>query len=378
MGTRRTWCVLLLISLAALLAACGAEAWERDPQVQAARRACRQLGKAADYDCVERYAVETLNPDICRLAGIWIDDMCLQAVYEAADDPAICEQLYLGGVRPTCRAYYSQAAALLLRYHDQALGFTAEVPAGWETGDHIATQDALGRWWGSVEFRSGLYPYGHQAFDRYSISVQAAPGLGGTLTETVELSLSPLIPDFRDQVQMRCCLTVGGEQAMELLNYPPTRWGNRQIVILHDGWEYRLNFYPLAGMTTATPAGDEAQVAFDTFLHTFSFLPATPPAPAPTITPVPTPSPSAAAAPTPCPGTEVVISCHAVWPSVDGCGMYGAPLIGGRPAFGDPRSGPDSSRLQRSGVDATRSKRRVRCVSWAASCRSKYCSISAG
>ena len=99
--------MLVLVSLAALLAACGAEAWERDPQVQAAKRACKQLGKAADYDCVERHAVESLNPDVCRLAGIWIDDMCLQAVYEAAADPAICEQIYLQGVRPTCRAYYA-------------------------------------------------------------------------------------------------------------------------------------------------------------------------------------------------------------------------------------------------------------------------------
>jgi hypothetical protein len=39
---------------------------------------------------------------------MWIDDMCLQAVYQAADDPAICDQLYLHGVRPTCRRYYQR------------------------------------------------------------------------------------------------------------------------------------------------------------------------------------------------------------------------------------------------------------------------------
>jgi hypothetical protein len=123
--------------------------------------------------------------------------------------------------------------------------------------------------------------------------VYAAPSAGGTLTETVELGLSPLIPAYREQVEIHCCLTVGGEQAMELLNYPPSRWGNRQIAVLHDGREYRLNFYPLAGMTTATPAGVEAQLAFETFLRTFSFIPisATPAVPAPTVTPVPTPSP---------------------------------------------------------------------------------------
>ncbi len=282
----------MLVAISLLLAACGPEAWELDPAVQAAKQACKQPGEGERYTCIERHAVENLNPDVCRLAGIWIDDLCLQAVYEAANDPAICEQLYLEGVQPNCRAYYSEEAALLLRYRDTVLGFAAEVPAGWEIGDHVETVDALARSWTYIEFRSGLYPYGHQAFDRYSISVLGAPSAGGTLTETVELSLSPLVPAYRDQVQMRCCLTVGGEEAMELLNYPPTRWGNRQIAVLHEGWEYRLNFYPLAGMTTATPAGAEAQVAFDTFLRTFSFLPggAAAPVPTPAITPVPTPS----------------------------------------------------------------------------------------
>ena len=36
-----------------------------------------------------------------------MDDACLQAVYEAADDPAICDRLYLPGVVPTCKAYYA-------------------------------------------------------------------------------------------------------------------------------------------------------------------------------------------------------------------------------------------------------------------------------
>jgi Tol biopolymer transport system component len=103
--------VLLSTLLLLLLAACGPEAWERDPQVQTAKRVCKGLDEGERYDCIERHAVESLNPAICRLAGIWIDDMCLQAVYEAADDPAICEQIYLEGVRPTCHAYYRRPAA---------------------------------------------------------------------------------------------------------------------------------------------------------------------------------------------------------------------------------------------------------------------------
>jgi WD40 repeat protein len=107
MTMSRKWIVLLLILLATLLTGCGAEAWERDPDVQAAKAACKGSGKELDYACIERHAVESLNPDVCRLAGIAIDDMCLQAVYEAAGDPAICERIYLRGVRPNCQAYYA-------------------------------------------------------------------------------------------------------------------------------------------------------------------------------------------------------------------------------------------------------------------------------
>lgn len=103
---------LALICLG-LLAACGANAWKQDPDVQAAKAACQGSGKELDYACIERHAVETLNPDVCRLAGIWIDDMCLQAVYEAAGDPAICERIYLRGVQPNCQAYYATRGAIL-------------------------------------------------------------------------------------------------------------------------------------------------------------------------------------------------------------------------------------------------------------------------
>jgi hypothetical protein len=285
LGPVLLWTILLVV-------ACEPEAWEQDPAAQAVQVACKGLDEGERYDCIERHAVETLNPDVCRLVGIWIDDMCLQAVYQAADDPAICEQLYLEGVRPTCRAYYAQALAPMRRYTDSVLGFAAEVPSNWETGDRTETLDPLGRPWSSVEFRSELHAYGRQAFDQYGMRVQAGPSLGSTLTETVQLSLSSLAPGFREQVQVHCCLRVGGEQATQLLNYPPTRWGNRQIVVLHEGREYRLDFFPLVGLTTATPAGVGAQVAFETFLRTFAFIPVTitPMPSAPTVTLVPSPT----------------------------------------------------------------------------------------
>lgn len=96
-------CLILLITLAA----CSSETWRRDPAVVAAQNACR-TPSGMDYDCVEGAAVADLNPDICRLVGIYIDDMCLQAIYEAADDPTICDRIYLRGVVPNCRGYYAQ------------------------------------------------------------------------------------------------------------------------------------------------------------------------------------------------------------------------------------------------------------------------------
>ena len=98
--------VSLMICL--LLAACRGEAWQADPAVIAAREACAGLSDIEKYSCIEQQALAALNPEICRLAGIWIDDACLQAVYEAANDPAICDLIYLQGVVPNCRAYYAK------------------------------------------------------------------------------------------------------------------------------------------------------------------------------------------------------------------------------------------------------------------------------
>jgi hypothetical protein len=104
---------LVSIALALLLAGCLSPrlAAKADPAVQAARRACASLPETERYPCIEQQAVQALEPEVCRLAGMAIDDACLQAVYEAAADPGICERLYLRGVRPTCRAYYAAAAA---------------------------------------------------------------------------------------------------------------------------------------------------------------------------------------------------------------------------------------------------------------------------
>lgn len=111
---------LLLLLIAFVLAACTDDStWRNDPAVVAARDAC-QSQSGVDYDCIERQAVTALNPEICQLAGIGIDDMCLQAVYEAAGDPSICNRIYLRGVVPNCRTYYAR--------HTPASTLTTEAP----------------------------------------------------------------------------------------------------------------------------------------------------------------------------------------------------------------------------------------------------------
>lgn len=103
----RTLFSFSLLFLAAIMTACVRSSWQNDPAVKAARKACR-IASGMDYICVERQAVNAMNPDICRLLGIAVDDACLQTVYEAANDPAICDRIYLPGVVPNCRAFYAR------------------------------------------------------------------------------------------------------------------------------------------------------------------------------------------------------------------------------------------------------------------------------
>jgi hypothetical protein len=143
-----------------------------------------------------------------------------------------------------------------------------------------------------MEFVSPDYALGYPPLDQYTFRVAAAKSRGGTLTDTVEISLSPLAPGFREQVQMHCCMTVGGERAMELVGFPPARWGSRLIVVLHEGREYQLSFYPQMGISGSTDAGVAARETVERFLYTFAFIPitVTPLPPMPTITPAPTPT----------------------------------------------------------------------------------------
>lgn len=177
------------------------------------------------------------------------------------------------------------------QYSNPALGFAVQYPGDWAVTAPEDVVDPLARSWATVRFQSGLHAYDHQSFGAYTISVAVAEGTGRTLTETVDYALSPLVGPVRDQVRRSCCRTVDGELAIELAGFPPTRWGSRQIVILHQGREYQLTFYPQVGLDGNTPADAVARAAFDAFLRTFAFIPitATLQSPTQTVTPVPTP-----------------------------------------------------------------------------------------
>ena len=127
--------VLGLLVAVLLLAACALQPWKQDPDVQAAKQDCAGLPEGEYYACIERHAVASLNPDVCRLAGMWVGDMCLQAVYEAADDPTICNRLYLSGVVPNCQAYYAARSPTLTA----TPAVTAPSPTGVSTSTPAAT-----------------------------------------------------------------------------------------------------------------------------------------------------------------------------------------------------------------------------------------------
>jgi hypothetical protein len=168
-------------------------------------------------------------------------------------------------------AYQLSGAALPLlpiqgtysRYIDAAAGFAVDYPSVWQVTRPMYHSDDLGRSWMTVEFTSPLYACGHPAYDRYTIRVAVAERVSETVTETANLSLDPLPPGLRDQVRSHCCLAVGGEKGLELLGFPPTRWGNRQLLILHEGWEYRLDFYPQTGLMAETEAAATARRAVE-------------------------------------------------------------------------------------------------------------------
>ncbi|MBC8445571.1 MAG: transposase, partial [Chloroflexi bacterium] len=211
---------------------------------------------------------ERLNPDVCRLAGMWVDDMCLQAVYEAADDPTICDRLYLEGVRPTCRAYYASLEmaatppgtplALTETYTDPVLGLAVDYPAGWQVD---AVADAF------VHFSAPVPSTSTVGIVRYPQPTD--PTLDTVLDEVLQGSEGPRAT--RTQT-----LTVGGQPAVQVFFGPHEDWRPDTVVLVAD---------PVGEWWTLDGYGELA--VFDQIVSTLRWLPRS--LPAPTTTPAGTP-----------------------------------------------------------------------------------------
>jgi hypothetical protein len=185
----------------------------------------------------------------------------------------------------------------LVRYSDPALGFAVDYPADWVVAPLTEGVGPLVEASSAIEFRTNLYGYGHQAFGKYVVTVSVGDSRGRSLTETVEHSLSHVVPSAQEGVETTRCLTVGGEPALEqlFLSWPMGgRWGTRKLVVIHDRRAYWLTFCPLQMLDGVTPSDAAARAAFDTFVRTFTFIPVTATAkPARSIvTPVPAPTSS--------------------------------------------------------------------------------------
>ena len=189
-------------------------------------------------------------------------------------------------VQPLASTYISQPLGSLVQYSDDGLGFAVQVPCGWEIARSQELQGIAG-FRGGVWFQSNLYAHDSQAFGRYSVSVGVREARFGTLTDTVEYSLSPIVPEVRERITQQCCFEVGGEPAIELTNMPGERWGSRVLIALHDGRMYSFRFYPYE-FYFDFPSDAATWEAFDLFLRTFTFIPVTP-YPLVPQSPVPTP-----------------------------------------------------------------------------------------
>ncbi len=186
------------------------------------------------------------------------------------------------------------------QYSSPALGFAVQHPCGWEVSvlvDGPCTDDP-NRLCDAVNFQAT-----DEFGNHYGLSVfRYWPAQGDTITDTVQYDLRTLAPVSREQIKTRCCLTVDGEPAMELI-FPPSpedRLRDRQLSVIHNGGEYALivwwnvPFQPVGVFDI--PEHSAAQAAFDTVLRSFTFVPIaetpTPPPPVPTAVPTPTWTPT--------------------------------------------------------------------------------------
>jgi len=170
------------------------------------------LPESERFDCIARFAVETLNPDVCHLADMWVDDTCLQAVYQAADDPTICERLYLKGVRPTCRRYYQRP------------------PVDFVTDSAFSVGSKMNRC--VVEYRVAVMHWGNQAVEDLHAYLIFPEGTG----IPAEVELEATMTDPVDLVEPNQGLIYEGEVTWE------TEQSEEEIRGTLDGAQIRLHW----------------------------------------------------------------------------------------------------------------------------------------
>ncbi len=246
----------LAATLAALvLTACAARPLLQvdDPQVQAARQACQDTRDLERAPCIEQQAVAALNPDICRLLGIAVDDACLQAVYQAANDPAICDRLYLSGVVSTCKTYYAGldrvapgqpavtptasqeiATAALVPYTFDELGLALAIPAGWRISQADFGPPA-------ITLRGPSHGAGPEPLEAtLTITVLPAPA-DASLDAWVEAEMARY-PDLEPEAR-RSEIMLDGEPTA-VLDGLPGRFSNRQAFVQHGDRLYTIVVLP--------------------------------------------------------------------------------------------------------------------------------------
>jgi hypothetical protein len=194
---------------------------------------------------------------------------------------------------------------------NSSLGFAVDHPSNWQVTQRYAgsyrayTPDSyVAHESYEVEFTTGLYP-STASSEEYRIQVFVTLGDDSSLEELEAQALSAGKPHLLARTHSQCCRTVGGERAMDIIvepglsfvpgelpttATPPPDSGRRKILIAHSGQAYTLVITP----DPYSASEDEAQVAFDEFLYTFTFIPitATPTPPHPPISPMSTPTPT--------------------------------------------------------------------------------------
>lgn len=247
--------LVTIFGLALLLGACYARPplQRNDPDVQAAQAACRNVPKAQRNLCIEQQAVAALNPDVCRLLGIAVDDACLQWVYQAADDPVICDRLYLPGAVPNCKDYYASlgraapaqpavtatasqeaAAGALIPYVSDELGMALAVPAGWRVVEADFGPPA-------ITLRGPAHGAEPEPLEA-TLTITVLPASSDTTLDVWVESELARYPDLKPQVR-RSEIMLSGEAAV-VLDGLPGRFSNRQAFVQHGGRLYHIVVLP--------------------------------------------------------------------------------------------------------------------------------------